>query len=65
MDIDNVPHTIIIPTQAAEAYQQGKLPLNTLANAVLKKYDEQTQQAQQTFDQGRQQQEEQGRTIHR
>ncbi len=65
MDIDNVPHTIVIPTQAAEAYAQGSLPLNTLANAVLQKYDERNQTAQQTFDQSRQAQEEQGRTIHR
>ncbi len=65
MDIDNVPHTIVIPTQAAEAYAQGSLPLNTLANAVLQKYDERNQTAQQAFDQSRQAQEEQGRTIHR
>lgn len=47
-DIDKVPCTITLPDKAVKAYQNGSLPLNTLANAVLAKSDLITQQAQQT-----------------
>lgn len=39
--IDGVPNTILIDDATVSAYEQGKLPLNTLCNAVLRKYDEQ------------------------
>ena len=35
--IDNVPSVITINDDAVDAYYQGVLPLNTLANAVLRK----------------------------
>ena len=40
--IDGVPCVITIKSaDAIDAYYKGVLPLNTLANAVLRKYDEQ------------------------
>lgn len=40
--IDGDPNVIAIRSEKAlAAYEQGKLPLNTLANAVLARYDEQ------------------------
>ena len=39
--IDGVPSIITIDNATAAAYGEGKIPLNTLCNAVLKKYDEQ------------------------
>ena len=38
--IDDTPSIITICDAAVDAYYQGRLPLNTLANAVLRKYDE-------------------------
>lgn len=46
VDIDDSPMVINISRQAAFAYQEGYLPLNTLANSVLRKYDEQKQTAE-------------------
>lgn len=40
-DIDGVPNVIAISSMAIDAYEKKALPLNTLANAVLAKYDEQ------------------------
>lgn len=40
-DIDGKPMVLTISETAVDAYYKGKLPLNTLANAVLKKYDAQ------------------------
>ena len=49
--IDGVPSVITINSaDAVDAYYKGKLPLNTLANAVLRKYDEQQQSVQENFD---------------
>ena len=48
--IDNTPSVITISDAAVDAYYQGKLPLNTLANAVLRKYDEQQQTLQENID---------------
>ena len=49
--IDGVPSVITInSTDAVDAYYKGKLPLNTLANAALRKYDEQQQSVQENFD---------------
>lgn len=39
--IDGVPSIITIDNATAAAYAEGKIPLNTLCNAVLRKYDEQ------------------------
>ena len=38
--IDKVPCTIALPDKVVDAYNQGALPLNTLANAVLAKNDQ-------------------------
>ncbi len=49
--IDGVPSVITIHSDdAVDAYYKGKLPLNTLVNAVLRKYDEQQQAVQENFD---------------
>jgi hypothetical protein len=48
--IDNVPSVITINDEAVDAYYQGVLPLNTLANAVLRKYDEQQRVLQENYD---------------
>lgn len=40
MSIDKVPCTIQIPQAVVEAYQAGALPLNTLANAILRKSEQ-------------------------
>lgn len=37
--IDNVPCSVMLPDNAAQAYAAGALPLNTLANAVLARHD--------------------------
>lgn len=41
VNIDNIPMVITINNEAVDAYEKGVLPINTLANAVLRKYDEQ------------------------
>ena len=57
--IDHKPCVIYIDEQSADAYYQGKLPLNVLCNAVLRKYDEQQAQVRQNFDRSVEQQEQQ------
>ena len=57
--IDKKPCVIYIDEQSADAYYQGKLPLNVLCNAVLRKYDEQQAQVRHNYDRGIGQQEEQ------
>ena len=57
--IDKKPCVIYIDEQSADAYYQGKLPLNVLCNAVLRKYDEQQAQVRQNFDRSVEQQEQQ------
>ena len=47
--IDHVPSVITINDEAVDAYYKGALPLNTLTNAVLRKYDEQ-QALQESYD---------------
>ena len=49
-DIDNQPVVINIPDQAIDAYERKAIPLNTLANAVLKKYDENRSAAANSYD---------------
>ena len=47
--IDRVPCTIALSPTVVDAYNQGALPLNTLANAVLAKNDQMKQMAQQNY----------------
>ena len=49
VDIDNIPMVINISKEAAIAYRDGHLPLNTLANSVLVKYDQQKQSAETNY----------------
>ena len=49
VDIDNIPMVINISKEAAIAYREGHLPLNTLANSVLVKYDQQQQTAETNY----------------
>ena len=37
--IDNIPVTISLPDKVVDAYNQGALPMGTLANAVLERCD--------------------------
>ena len=48
--IDGVPSIFTIDNATAAAYGEGKIPLNTLCNAVLKKYDEQRATVSREFD---------------
>ena len=48
--IDHIPSVITINDEAVDAYYKGNLPLNTLTNAVLRKYDEQQQALQESYD---------------
>ena len=50
VNIDGRPVVINISSDAVQAYQQGKVPLNTLANAVLRKYDENINAASQGYE---------------
>ena len=59
VSIDGVPSTVTLQNHVVDAYQKGALPLNTLANAVLAKYDEQRQQIEQLYDRQQSQTEEQ------
>ena len=47
--IDGVPSTVTLQNHVVDAYQKGALPLNTLANAVLAKYDEQRLQVEENY----------------
>lgn len=47
--IDKVPCTIALPNTVVEAYNQGALPLSTLANAVLAKNDQMRQIASEKY----------------
>lgn len=49
--IDKIPCTIQLTDTVADAYRAGALPLNTLANAVLKRYDRMRQMAEQNYEQ--------------
>lgn len=52
--IDRVPYTIQLTPTVANAYHNGALPLNTLANAVLAKSDQLRRIASQNYDDGQQ-----------
>lgn len=47
--IDNVPCSVMLPDNAAQAYASGALPLNTLANAVLARHDRMKAMAEDNF----------------
>lgn len=47
--IDKIPCTIALPDKVVDAYKQGALPLNTLANAVLAKNDQMRQMASENY----------------
>lgn len=49
--IDKVPCTIQLTDTVADAYRAGALPLNTLANAVLARYDRMQSLAEQNYEQ--------------
>ena len=51
--IDHIPVTVSLPPKVVDAYQQGALPLSTLANAVLQRCDQMQQMtsAQERFEQ--------------
>ena len=53
--MDKVPYTIALPDTVVDAYRQGALPLNTLANAVLAKNDQMRQMASHNYEAGEQQ----------
>lgn len=47
--IDNVPCSVTLPDNAAQAYAAGALPLNTLANAVLARHDRMRSMAEDNY----------------
>lgn len=47
--IDNVPCSVRLPDNTAQAYAAGALPLNTLANAVLARHDRMKAMAEDNF----------------
>lgn len=47
--IDNVPCSVTLPDNAAQAYAVGALPLNTLANAVLARHDRMRSMAEDNY----------------
>lgn len=48
--IDRVPCTTALPDRVVDAYTQGALPLNTLANAVLARHDQMRQMASENYE---------------
>lgn len=48
--IDKVPCSITLPDKVVDAYQQGALPLNTLANAILAKNDQMRKIASENYE---------------
>ncbi|MBE6260065.1 MAG: hypothetical protein E7107_04445 [Prevotella sp.] len=48
--IDGVPSTVTLQESVVDAYQKGALPINTIANAVLAKYDEQRMEVEQNYE---------------
>ena len=67
LDIDNAPRIVNLPQHVIDAYQRGAVPLNTLANRILAKYDEQavinreqTEQANEHYEQSKQREQSRG-----
>lgn len=48
-NIDRTPCSILLPANVVAAYQNGALPLNTLANAVLARHEANSQLAQENY----------------
>lgn len=48
-NIDRTPCSILLPDNVVAAYQNGALPLNTLANTVLARHDANSQLAQENY----------------
>lgn len=63
VDIDGKPMVISISNYAIDAYNKKALPLNTLANAVLAKYDEQKQNMENNYSQQLSQQNKQDEKV--
>lgn len=61
--IDGVPNVITVSEDAVDAYYKGAVPLNTLANAVLKAYDQQKQEIGNTYARGMAESEDLARTV--
>lgn len=47
--IDNIPSVLTVNDEVIDAYEKGLIPLNTLCNAVLRKYDEQKAAVEESF----------------
>lgn len=63
-DIDGIPTVITINNEVIEAYEEGHIPLNTLANAALAKYDANRTAASQHYEHGINEQQEKQQNIH-
>lgn len=63
VSIDGLPCTVTLQDHVVDAYRKGALPLNTLANAVLARYDEQYQRAEQIYDRQQAQTEDQNQQL--
>ena len=61
--IDGVPNVITISDAAVDAYYKGAVPLNTLANAVLRNYDLQKQDIGNSYERGISESEDRTRTV--
>lgn len=51
-DIDGQPLVLPVTDMAADAYEKGVLPLNTLSNAVLRAWDRRQMELAQNYEQG-------------
>ncbi len=49
VDLDNVPRLITLPSSVVEAYKEGALTVNTIANHILAKADQSTLSNRQDF----------------
>lgn len=63
-DIDGIPTVITINNEVIEAYEKGHIPLNTLANAALARYDASRTTAAQHYEHGINEQQEEQQNIH-
>lgn len=63
MTIDKIPCTTSLPPNIIEAYTQGALPLNTLANAILSKSEQMQHIASENYEASQPETIQRGRTI--
>jgi hypothetical protein len=63
VSIDGLPCTVTLQDHVVDAYRKGALPLNTLANAVLARYDEQYQRVEDIYDRQQAQTEDQNQQL--